>query len=353
MKKRISKWIKLFYKEYKFHDRTKAFKSRYKNVEKKLFNRTLNHDVIKEYKDKWGVFGKKVETKTFLLCYNLSGKIDYNIVPENLFAAILEPALNPYKELAFFSTKNIYEKWFDNKKVFPDSYFHKIDDIYYDKNFMIIEDIDIFLKNSDFKFPIVLKPSRETYGGAGIKVVKNMMGLLGELDSYKDLIGQEMIKQHEYLNNINPGINSIRTCLYRTENGTYKVINNSIRFGVNGGLDNLSAGGIVCNINNDGSLNEFAVNKYAVKFHKHPNSNIAFSDISIPFYNELNQTAGAIANEVPLSNLLSLDMCLDKDNNWRCLELNIKGQTIRFVQYAGKGFFGNYTQEVINKYRGK
>lgn len=351
MKKIIIKWIKLLYKEYKFYSRTKAFENRYENVNNNLFNKTLNHDVIKSYKARWGVFGKKVEIDTFLLCYNLSGKIDYNIVPENLFAAILEPALNPSTELSFFGTKNIYERWFENKESFPETYFHKIDGIFYDKGFVIISDIDAYIKENGFDFPIILKPSRETYGGVGVKVIKNKKELLNNINSYKDLIAQEMIEQNQYLNHINPGINSIRTCLYRTVDGTYKVINNSIRFGVDGGLDNETAGGIVCNINEDGSLNNYAVDKHAVTFHEHPNTKVVFADISIPYYKELNQVAETIANQVPLSNLLSLDMCLDKDNNWRCLELNVKGQTIRFAQYAGKGFFGNYTQEVINKYR--
>lgn len=38
-------------------------------------------------------------------------------------------------------------------------------------------------------------------------------------------------------------MNTIRTCLYRDLTGKFKVINNSIRFGIDGGLDNETGGG--------------------------------------------------------------------------------------------------------------
>lgn len=349
MRQIIRKYFKSIYKDYLFYNRTKAFEKRYKNIEKSLFHKTLGNDIIKKYKEKWNAFEKKVEIDTFLLCYNISGKIDYNIIPENLFAAVIEPMLNPYKELSFFSTKNVYEKWFTNSEIFPETYFHKIGGIYYSRDFEIIDDLKKYLQKIDLKLPCILKPSRETYGGANVKPIYSIEGLLSEVSNSNNLIAQEKIEQHEYLNRINPSINSIRTCLYRTKSGKYKVINNSIRFGIDGGLDNLKAGGIVCNIDNNGVLNNYATDIKCRKYHKHPNSNIVFSNLKIPFYNELIKTAEVLANQVPLSNILSLDMCLDKNDKWRCLELNVRAQTIRFVQYAGKGFFGEYTDEVIKK----
>lgn len=348
MNEKIKKITELLRFKYLYFDSTKAFKKRYKHVNNKLFNNTLDKDIIKKYKEKWSVFKLKVEVDTFLLCYNLSGKLDYNIIPENIFATLIESKLNPYGELLFFDVKNIYEKWFNYDNTFPKAYFHKIANIYYDSKMELIIDINTFLENSDITFPIIIKPSKDSHGGAGVEKVNNYSGLLSRMKNGKNLVFQELILQNEYLNSINFGINSIRTCLYRTKNGGFEVLNNSIRFGVDEGLDNLSAGGIVCNIQDDGRLNEYALTKYAVKHFKHPNSQVIFTDVIIPYYDELNEKAISIANQVPLCNLLSLDMCLDNNNNWRCIEINTTGQTIRFAQYAGKGFFGQYTDEVIN-----
>lgn len=336
--------------KYFFFNATRSFKRRYKNYDKHLFTKTISNSIIREYKKKWEVFGEKVEIDTFLLCYNLSGKIDYNIIPENLFAAVIQKKLNAHKELSFFAIKNIYEKWFNNKEVFPKSYFHKINNIYYDEIFQIIDNIDIFLLNTLFKYPLILKCSKDSYGGIGIRKYYDLEELKKGINEFSNLVCQELIVQNEELSLINnSGVNSIRTCLYRTLSGKFEVINNSIRFGINGSLDNETSGGIVCNIDETGKLNNYAVNKYAVKYFKHPNSNIEFSKVRIPFFENLNIAAENIANQIPFCNLLSLDMCLDNHNNWRCIEINLSGQTIRFSQYAGKGFFGKYTNEVIKK----
>lgn len=348
MNKNIKKIIEFLQFRYYYYNRTKAFENRNKHVNTELFINTLDKGIIRKYNDKWAALGLKVEHKTFVLCCNLSGKIDYNIVPENIFSALIESKLNVYKELLFFDVKNIYEKWFNYDNTFPKTFFHKIDNIYYDAKMEIIGDIDAFIKNQTITFPIIVKPSKDSYGGAGVEKINDYPGLLRRMKDGKHLVFQELLVQNAYLNSINSGINSIRTCLYRTKKGGFEVLNNSIRFGVDGGLDNLSGGGIVCNIHEDGSLNEYAVNKYATKYFKHPNSQVVFKDLKIPFYDELNKKAKIIADQVPLCNLLSLDMCLDDNNNWRCIEINTKGQTILFAQYAGKGFFGKYTDEVIN-----
>lgn len=336
--------------KYLIYNSTKAFNRRYKKYDQSLFKENVDENVIQKYKDKWSVFGEKVETDTFMLSYNLSNKIDYNIVPENLFAAIIEKKLNPYRELSFFSVKNVYEKWFVNKEVFPTSYFHKIDGVFYDREFHIIEDIKQFVENSTFNYPVILKPSKDTYGGVGVSKVNNKTELLNKIDDYDHLVCQELIHQNKYLSKINnSSVNSVRSCLYRDESGGFKILNNSMRFGIDGGLDNETAGGIVCNINDDGQLTEYAVNKYANKFFEHPNSRVKFQDIKVPLYQDLNRVVIEISNQIPLCNLVSLDMALDINNKWRCLEINLSGQTIRFAQYAGKGFFGEYTDEVIER----
>ncbi|MDM1286211.1 sugar-transfer associated ATP-grasp domain-containing protein [Acinetobacter indicus] len=336
--------------KYTLFARTSAFKKRYKNIDQSLFNRTLDQSHLNNYIKRWNVFGEKVEVETFLLCYNLSGIIDYNIVPENFFAAIIEPKLNSYKgeQLSFLAVKNIYSRWFKEDNVFPKNYFNKIDGVYYDGQLNLIDNINKYLEGSNFEYPLICKPSLGTAGGVGVKILKNLDEVKSNLDYYENLVFQEKIKQNKILERINPGMNSIRTCLYRTNSGKFKVINNSIRFGVDGSMDNETAGGLVCSINNDGTLNKYAVKKYCEKFFSHPNSGIKFSEAIIPYYNSLSEVAESIANQIPLCNLVSLDMCLDSHNRWRCLEINLASQTIRFAQYAGKPFFGEFTEEVIS-----
>lgn len=339
--------------KYRYKSRTNAFKKRYKNIESSLFENNLSDDIIESYINKWKVLNPIIETDTFALCHNLSGIADLNIVPENIFAAIIEPKLNKYKdqELGFLSIKNIYEKWFSNPNAFPKTYLHKIDNIYYDQSFNVIKNVDVYI-NQQFKdsiFPIICKPSLGTSGGEGVKILYTLQEVNEHIHSYDNLVFQEKIIQHDDLERVYPGMNSIRSCLYRGGNGSFNILNNTIRFGVNGSLDNETAGGIVCNISSNGELNKYALSKYCEKYSAHPNSHVKFLEVKIPKYDELIILAENIANQIPLCNLVSLDMCLDKEGNWRCIEINLNGQTIRFRQYAGHGFFGEYTDEVINK----
>ena len=353
MKKRLKKLYIYGELSYRFAHQTQAFKNRYKNINRKLFEKNVDKKLIKKYKRKWGNISPFVETETLELCHNISNRIDLNIIPENIFAAIVEPLLNPYKDkqLSFLSVKNIYSKWFNNPEIFPSTYFHKVDNIYYDANFNVIDDLNIFLADSlnKLKFPLICKPSIGTSGGEGVKVLYNLESIKENIDSYPNLVFQELIIQSDLLQDIYPSMNSIRTCLYRTKSGRFKVINNSIRFGVNGSLDNETAGGIVCNIESNGVLNDYAVSKYCEKYFRHPNTEVEFSEVTIPNYDELFICAENIANQIPLCNLVSLDMCLDNEGNWRCLEINLDAQTIRFRQYAGYAFFGEYTDEVIER----
>src|SRR5699024_10862011 len=104
-----------------------------------------------------------------------------NIIPENLFAAIIEKELNSLKELSFFSIKNIYEKWFENKEVFPQAYFHKIDGVYYDNRYNLIGDIFKYVEETEFEFPLILKPSKDTGGGTGVKKIETKEELVNSL----------------------------------------------------------------------------------------------------------------------------------------------------------------------------
>lgn len=351
MKKIIKKVYKSLYKKYLFENSTKAFKRRYKKYDQNLFSNTLSSSVIEEYKQRWSRFGVKVETNTFTLCHNLSGNINFDIVPENIFAAIIERKLNPHKELSFFSIKNVYEKWFRENDTFPKSYFHKIGNIYYDANMHIINNIDDYINDTSLlDFPLILKPSKDTYGGVGVSFVKDKNELLSRINDYSFLVCQEKIEQNEYLSKINDSsVNSVRVCLYRTRNGKFETLNSSMRFGINGGLDNLGSGGIVCNIDDNGNFRDYAVNKYGVKYFEHPNSGFVFNGKEVPFYHELLEVSKQVSDELILCDLVSLDMALDKNNKWRCIEINLAGQTIRFAQYAGEGFFGKYTDEVIER----
>ena len=99
-------------------------------------------------------------------------------------------------------------------------------------------------------------------------------------------------------------------------------------------------------INKNGELNGFSVDKLGGKYDIHPDTKQPF-DGPIPDFKDLIMLAKNIAKKIFYSRLLSLDFCKDAEGSWRAIEINLFGQTIRFAQYAGQPFFGEFTDEVV------
>lgn len=350
MKNKLKKIFKklLFYKtivsvKLSFKKRHSAIENNgeYKKIE-------LTPEEVKEYKDYWSVISKNVNLKTAEICKSFSGKFDKRIIPEEFFPLYLEPKLNSLSNISFLENKSIYNKWF-GKGIFPNCYFHKINGNYYDSQLNKIDDIIAYIEALDINFPIVYKPNVDSYGGKDVYFLNSKNEIIDKNKEFINVVVQEKLVQHHSLNKIySESINTIRVCLLRRPfNNEIVVLNASLRMGKDGSLDNETAGGIVCNIDNNGFLNTYAINKLGQRFFKHPNSNVQFENIIIENYLALIQTSINIAEKLVFANLISLDMCLDNSGNWRCIEINLGGQTIRFSQYAGRPFLGEYTDEII------
>lgn len=192
----------------------------------------------------------------------------------------IEPFLNNERYIGFLECKSIYNKWY-GQGVFPKDYFHKIEGGYFTPEFDIIEDIESFIdcEVGNINFPVVIKPSKDSYGGKDVYFVNSKIEIKEIISQYSNLVVQEKIEQSELINVFNKdSVNTVRVCLYKDKAGRFHVINASIRMGVNGSLDNLSDGGIVCNINPTEKLNSYANDKHGKKYIKHPNSHFIFKD---------------------------------------------------------------------------
>ncbi|MGM8888812.1 sugar-transfer associated ATP-grasp domain-containing protein, partial [Psychrobacter sp. 1U2] len=160
---------------------------------------------------------------------------------------------------------------------------------------------------------------------------------------------QEKIEQSELINAFNKdSINTVRVSLYKDKDNVVHMLNSGIRIGKDGSLDNVSDGGIVCSIKLNGMLNEYATDIDEKKYLSHPNSGFVFEGESLPLYEDLVEASKSIARSVIGARIISLDMALDSTDRWRCIEINLFGQTIRIPQNAGESFLGEYTDEIIN-----
>lgn len=327
----------------------KRYKEIYNNEHFKLNRLSLREK--KEYIHYWKTISPCVSIKTIEISKSLAGSFDKRIVPEVFFLSYIEPILNNDQSTALLQNKSIYNKWFTDG-IFPKCFFHKINGRYFSHDFTKIDNINKYIDSNiqDSDLPCVIKPSKDTTGGEGVHFVHNIEEIKRIIKLHPDLVVQEKVQQSSLISEIiQDSVNTVRICLYKDKTSAWNVLNSNIRMGKDGSLDNESAGGIVCNIRDDGYLNDYAVDKFATKYFSHPNSGYVFKGKKLPYYEDLIQASKNVASQMFGVRLISLDMALDDNNNWRCIEVNLFGQTMRFAQYAGQPFFSKFTDEIISE----
>lgn len=228
----------------------------------------------------WQYFSKRVNLKTYWVCKNLCGVGNPKYIPEEIYVADIEATLNHDKTAEYIGNKSFYNHWFE-KGIFPTDYFHNIDGEFLNADLERISQRDLDELIKELSFPIIINPNRDTYGGKNVMMIENPETLILAMSKLeRNYVVQEKIRQHEFFQKYNPaGLNTIRVFLYRSvTNNDIHIIGTCMRMGVGGGLDNLSSGGILTFIHPNGRMNGFAVNKFGVKYSKHPDTGLEFTE---------------------------------------------------------------------------
>ena len=308
----------------------------------------VDPSVEKAHQEYWKPFHKRINLMTLRISTNISGIADPRYVPEEIFKTDIEPTLQEMPSVEYLTNKSIYNHWHPGH-VFPSSYFHHVDGEWLDKDLNRISFQDVQSIATEIEYPVVLKPNRNSYGGRNIHFPGSYDELICLVKRGKDFLVQEKIEQHQFFNQFNShGLNTIRVNVYRSfKNNDLHVLNMALRMGVAGSLDNLSDGGIASMIRKNGLLNGFALDRYGTKHFKHPDTGVRFNK-QIPDYERLEEISLKIAHKVFYSRLVALDLCYDKEGNWRAIEVNIHGNTLGFAQFHGALFFDEFTDEIRN-----
>ncbi len=326
----------------------KHHKSVYANTNFKKLE--LTDEEKKQYYEYWKVVSPIVSLKTVEISKSLSGIFNKYIIPEEVYSLYVEPYLNNDKSVTFFENKSIYSKWYDSD-VFPADFFHKFDNIYYTRDFKIIDDIERFIDDEiqEEDLPIVVKPNKDTIGGSGVNFINDKENIKNVIKKYPDLVIEEKMQQSDLISEVNrEGISTVRVTLYKDNEGVIHILETNLRMGKDGSLDNEGSGGIACNINSDGTLNKYATDRYANKYVKHPNSGYVFENKTLPLYDQLIESSKYVFRDTIGARIAGLDMLLDSNDKWRCIELSLFGLTTKPSQYAGDPFLGKHTDDIIS-----
>ena len=298
----------------------------------------------------WAPFRRRVSLNTLRVCYGVSGRSNPMTVPEEIFASDIERCLNYTEWSAFLSHKSLYGRIYP-PGVFPDAHFHSLAGEAVSADLKPISSHELDGLIDRLKFPVVLKPNTATSGGKGVAFPRTPNELRAEIGKLSDYVVQEQLRLHDSFSLLNPGaMSTIRVYTYRSvADNAVHVLNCAMRIGRDGSLDNETAGGLVCFVHEDGRLNHFGYDKYGTKFESHPNSGVRFgAHHQLPRFAEMKALCTSLAAQIPFMRVAGWDLLLDEHGRWRCIEVNLSGHTIRFAQYAGEPFFGQYTREVVD-----
>jgi hypothetical protein len=324
---------------------------RYKKVFKQYpeYRRPCSQSVESEHLAMWRALRPDINLDTVRLCAALSGRPNSAIIPEEVYVSEVERCLNRHSEAAYLNNKSFFNRWMPGA-IFPQVFIHNIEGEFYNTNYQLLDPTSLEELLDSLPYPVVLKPSLGPGGGRGVCFPTDKTALKQQMRGKEDYIVQERIRQHEFLEQFNRhGLNTFRVYTYKSViTNEVHVLIAALRMGKGGSLDNETAGGILCPLTNDGVFTPYAVDKWATKYFKHPDTGIEFAAVGqMPQFDGMTKLVKQVARELYRTRLIGMDACLDTNGHWRMIEVNLFGHAPRFAQYGGFPFFGRFTQEVI------
>ena len=122
-----------------------------------------------------------------------------------------------------------------------------------------------------------------------------------------------------------------------------------MRIGVSDAIaDNMMKGGLCVCIGDHGQFGKFAYDYDGKRYERHPKSNLEFSGLTYPKYDEIVSFAKEIHRHILFYNLLSFDFVVRNDGTLCVVEINATSQGITQLQYDFGGLFGDYTEQVVD-----
>lgn len=300
-------------------------------------------------------WGKLKPTQEYLSLYNYNNQdFDPKYIPDDMYYADIDTYFNNGIDCMSLDDKNMYDLYFPDIKQ-PKTIARKHGNIYTDELYNIINLEDVLarcIKQSS----VIIKKSTLSNGGKNIifwHTEDGINDLKSAIQGSSNLIIQEIIKQHNDIGKIHPNsLNSIRI-LSLTRNNSVHILSSIIRMGANGAnVDNGHSGGIFVGLDENGRFKDTAYTYMSgQKFqHKHPTTNIPFTDCRVPNYDRCLELVKKLAPRLcRFSRLTSWDLSVDESGEPVLIEVNLAYGGLFFHQISNGPVFGELTKEILEE----
>lgn len=214
---------------------------------------------------------------------------------------------------------------FDNKAVFDKKFSEYMSHEVMIANEHTLEEILNFAEKHK---EVIIKPARGCLGYGVNKYKYNEEGkknIVERISSKKELIVEEVIKQHPDMALLNPhSVNTIRVITMIDKKGEIHILSTLVKFGVGVACtSNTLTGGLCAHIDPVlGKIDTPAHSQYGEKFTVHPESGLFLLGFQIPNWNGLLEFAKKLATVMPEARYIGWDIVIT-ENGYDVIEGNI------------------------------
>ena len=278
-----------------------------------------------------------------------SAQLKYYI-PDSIHFADIDATFTSPRRSAELDDKNLYDLYFHdvNRAV---TVMRKVNGELLDKDYHPITREQAMELYSQAE-TVVSKDSKLAVGGHSIKFhttgTCTPADFIHYLEGKSDLVVQELLHQHDTLNGIHrESINTIRIMSLLLDGHTH-LLSSVLRMGKDGArVDNASSGGLVCGINDDGTLKEVAFDKNGNRYTRHPQGG-PFKGIKIEGFDKCCSLVKDLAGRMcTTSRLISWDLSIDPAGEPLLIEVNLSYGELDFHQLCNGPIFGSLTTQVL------
>jgi hypothetical protein len=273
-------------------------------------------------------------------------------IPDHIFYGEIDLYFTSPRRCEALDDKNLYDLYFQDVRT-PRTIIRVIDGQPLDDHYQPIT-MEQALQRCACARQVVCKEARLSSGGHGVRFFDFSQCTIEDLKQYlkgcSSVNIQEAISQHETLSRIHDkSINTLRIMSLMLD-GTVHILSSVLRMGRDGArVDNASSGGIVCGINTDGTLKEFAYDTTGRRWPQHPQGTV-FKGTRIEGYDKcctlIKRLAGRFATA---TRLISWDFAVGEDGEPILIEVNLTYGEVDFHQMCNGPILGDLTEEILSR----
>lgn len=315
----------------------------------------LSYSEKNQVNELWGQLVPITSYKEFEMFKKIYG-FDARFLTHHIYLPIVARLLNDYKYTTIFDDKGLLGYITPSCIKTPYCFIRYIGQDYFTNEMlqMSYEEAIQICVNQDELF---IKPSHETSGGKGAKLLK-MHGMTRaqkeslikqELDGRdRDYVVQECLHQHPTMAQFNPSsINTFRITTLML-NGKFTLGSIILRCGRYGAtIDNWGAGGLLIPVDANGKINNIG---YDIQLNEYTsNGDCVFANCSIPQMPEIVKLVEqAHRGNYSICKFIGWDIAINEGGEPVIIELNSSQPGVIGEQLVAGPIFGERTQEVID-----